>query len=187
MKKPRTVNYINNKDLLEEMKKFISARNAALAEGKETPQISRYIGEAIMMIANRLARKSNFSGYSFRDEMISDGIENCIMYLHNFNPEKSSNPFAYITLIIWRAYVRRIDKEGKHSYIRHKLMFNSSMLNGIGEFDKDDMDVINSVMEGSQNEKSHEIISKFEGKIQSKKDKKAQKAADELESEDDTD
>lgn len=175
MKKPRTVNYINNKDLLEEMKKFITARQEALKADKPAPQISKYIGEAIMLIANRLARKGNFSGYSFRDEMISDGIENCIMYLHNFNPAKSNNPFAYITLIIWRAYVRRIEKENKHSYIRHKLMVNNSIFNGTGDVDKSDRNAVTSMMESSQNDKSSDIIDKFEGKLADKKDKKANK------------
>jgi hypothetical protein len=181
MKKPRTVNYINNKDLLAEMVKFIDARNAALSAGEDLPQISRYIGQAIMLIADRLARKGNFSGYSFRDDMIGDGIENCIMYLHNFNPAKSNNPFAYITLIIWRAYVRRIEKEQKHSYIRHKLAASSSILNGIGDLDKSDLDAIAVAMDGISNDKSNEIIEKFEGKIEKKKEKKAKKDQEQLE------
>ena len=175
MKKPRTVNYINNKHLLEEMKLFIAARKEAVDAGRETPQISKYIGESIMSIANKLARKGNFSGYSFREEMISDGIENCIMYLHNFNTEKSNNPFAYITRIIWQAYVRRIEKEGKHSYIRHKMMAGSSIFNELGEMDTADRTAVNSIMEHAGNDKSSEIISKFENKLADKKRKKADK------------
>jgi hypothetical protein len=186
-KSRKSINYINNKDLHQEMIKFIDGRKAALAAGKQPPQISKYIGQAIMLIADRLARKGNFSGYSFKDEMISDGIENCIMYLHNFNPEKSNNPFAYITLIIWRAYIRRIEKEAKHSYIRHKLMFTNPVLNGTGEsMDKSDMDAISSAMESMSNEKSADIIEKFETKLQKKKDKKVA-AHDGIEEESDED
>lgn len=171
----KAVNYINNKDLLAELIKFREARQSALDADEQLPQISRYIGQAIQLIADRLSRKGNFSGYSFKEDMKSDGVENCIMYLHNFNPAKSSNPFAYLTQIIYQAYVRRIEKEAKHSYIRHKLMVNSSMLNGIGVFDKSDMEAINSVVESSQNEKSSDIIGKFEDKIAEKKNKKIRK------------
>ena len=77
-----------------------------------------------MLIANKLATKSNFSGYSFKEEMISDGIENCIMYMKNFNPEKSTNPFAYFTQIIKFAFIRRIEREKKQQYIKIKNMQN---------------------------------------------------------------
>jgi hypothetical protein len=56
--------------------------------------------------------------------MISDGIENCLLYIDNFDPEKYSNPFAYFTQIIYYAFLRRIQKEKKHMYIRYKSMQN---------------------------------------------------------------
>jgi DNA-directed RNA polymerase specialized sigma24 family protein len=176
--KRKSVNYINNADLLAAMEAWLNNRKELLAKGEPMPQIPRYIGEAIMLIANRLARKGNFSGYSFREEMVSDGIENCIMYLHNFNPAKSKNPFGYISLILHNAYIRRIEKESKHSYIKHKLMFNNSMYNGTGEFDQSDQEVISSVMESSQNDKSGDVISKFEDRLKDKKEKKARKDAE---------
>lgn len=169
----KSVNYINNKQLYAEMVKFIDARTEAKTAGEQMPQISNYIGQAIMLIASRLATKPNFSGYSFKDEMISDGIENCIMYLHNFNPAKSTNPFAYITLIIWRAYIRRIEKEAKHSYIRHKMMFASPATTGLNEMDASDAAAISSVMSSMSNDKSADIIEKFETKLANKKEKKA--------------
>jgi hypothetical protein len=54
--------------------------------------------------------------------MISDGIENCVNYLGNFNPEKSTNPFAYFTQIIYYAFLRRIQREKKQLYIKHKAL-----------------------------------------------------------------
>ena len=54
--------------------------------------------------------------------MIADGIENCLMYAHNFNPEKSTNPFSYFTQMIYYAFLRRIEKEKKQNYIKYKLM-----------------------------------------------------------------
>ena len=54
--------------------------------------------------------------------MISDGIENCLQYIHNFNPEKSNNPFAYFTQIIYYAFIRRIQKEKKQAHVKHQLI-----------------------------------------------------------------
>ena len=88
-------------------------REKRLAEekGDPKPQVSEYIGECFVKIANHLAYKSNFVNYTFREEMILDGIENCITYIDNFNPEKSKNPFAYFTQITYYAFLRRIQKE----------------------------------------------------------------------------
>ena len=113
-------NYVNNKDLLESLIQYKEACKEAEDSGDQTPRVPDYIGECIFMIANRLATKPNFSGYSYKDDMISDGIENCLQYIHNFDPEKSKNPFAYFTQIIWYAFLRRIQKEKKQLYIRFK-------------------------------------------------------------------
>lgn len=170
--KRQPVNYVNNKDILLHLEPWLEERKIAIAEGRETPRIPRFVGEAIMMIATNLARKPNFSGYSFREEMIGDGVENCIKYLHNFNPEKSRNPFSYITLIVYNAYIRRIEHEQKHSYIKHKMMFQSPVYNMIGDFDASDSDTLNAVMESIANDKSNDIISRFEDKLAEKKEKK---------------
>jgi hypothetical protein len=92
----------------------------AKSNGKEDPRIPNYIGECFLKIAEHLSRKPNFISYSFRDEMISDGIENCLMYFRNFDPTKSSNPFAYFTQIIYFAFLRRIMKEKKQLYVKYK-------------------------------------------------------------------
>ena len=85
----------------------------AEAEGKKKPQVPNYIGECFIKIAQHTSYRPNFIGYPFREEMVSDGIENCLMYFHNFDPEKSDNPFGYFTLVVWRAFLRRIAKEKK--------------------------------------------------------------------------
>ncbi len=89
---------------------------------KPVPPVSDYIGECFMKIANHLSYRPNFINYTYRDEMIADGIENCIQYSYNFNPEKSNNPFAYFTQIIYYAFVRRIQKEKTQSHIKNKMM-----------------------------------------------------------------
>ena len=59
--------------------------------------------------------------------MISDGIENCLQYCSNFNPEKSNNPFAYFTQIIYYAFIRRIQKEKKQQHVKHKIIENMNV------------------------------------------------------------
>ena len=75
-----------------------------------------------MKIANGLSYRPNFINYTYKQEMISDGIENCLQYIHNFNPEKSKNPFAYFTQIIYYAFIRRIQKEKKQTHVKHKMI-----------------------------------------------------------------
>ena len=116
--------YVNNKDFLAAMVE----RRELIAKAEETgnpkPQVSNYIGDCILKIATNLSYKPNFINYTYREEMISDGIENCLQYLDNFNPEKSKNPFAYFTQIIYYAFLRRIGKEKKQTYIKGKMILD---------------------------------------------------------------
>lgn len=95
--------------LLEHRQKVLEAKEA----GTELPQISNYLGECFVKIAEHLSYKANFIGYPFRDEMVGDAIENCLSVVNNFDPAKSKNPFAYFTQITFYAFVRRITKEKK--------------------------------------------------------------------------
>lgn len=119
-RKPR--HYINNRDLYEAMKVY-KAKVKENINGPK-PQISNYIGECIVSIANRLATKGCFCNYTYRDEMISDGIENCIQYIDNFDSDKYNNPFAYFTQTIKFAFIRRIQKEKKQQYVKMKNIQN---------------------------------------------------------------
>ena len=100
--------YVNNKDFLAAMITYREDVNKAKEKNKDRPIVPTYVGECIMKIATHLARKPNFVNYTFKEEMISDGIENCLQYIDNFNPDKSNNPFAYFTQIIYYAFLRRI-------------------------------------------------------------------------------
>jgi hypothetical protein len=112
--------YVNNADFLQSLIDYHAKCEVAKKENKPEPQIPNYIGECFLKIADHLSRKPNFISYSFRDEMISDGIENCLMYFRNFDPNKSKNPFAYFTQIIYYAFLRRIMKEKKQLYVKYK-------------------------------------------------------------------
>lgn len=126
-------NYVNNRDLLEALIEYQKKCKEAEDSGDEAPRVPDYIGKCIYQIATRLATKPNFSGYTYKDDMISDGIENCLKYMHNFDPEKSQNPFAYFTRIIWNAFLQRIKKEKKQMYIRFKS--SQSMIATGGTYD----------------------------------------------------
>ena len=121
-KKKVTQHYVDNKLFLVEMTKFRNKVIKANDAGRKRPMVTNYIGECFLKIANHLAYRPNFINYTFRDDMISDGIENCLQYLKNFNPDKSNNPFAYFTQIIYYAFIRRIQKEKKQSNIKYKMI-----------------------------------------------------------------
>ena len=107
-------------------------------QGKKDPPIPNYIGECFFKIADHLSRKPNFISYSFRDEMIGDGIENCLQYFRNFNPDKSNNPFAYFTQIIYYAFLRRIQKEKKQLYVKYKATEQFGILDEFEMFEDAD-------------------------------------------------
>ena len=110
--------YVDNKKFLQAM---IDWRETWPDE-ENNPPVTNYIGECFLKIATHLSYRPNFINYTYRDEMISDGIENCLQYVKNFNPEKSKNPFAYFTQIIYYAFLRRIQKEKKQSHVRNEMI-----------------------------------------------------------------
>ena len=119
---PNSSHYINNKEFLQAMTEFRKIRIEAEDSGDDRPQVPNYIGECFVKIANHLAYKANFVNYTFRDEMILDGIENCLTYMDNFDPEKSNNPFAYFTQITYYAFIRRIQKEKRQMETKFKYI-----------------------------------------------------------------
>lgn len=117
-------NYIDNKKFLDEVGNYKALLREAEEKGSPKPKVPRYIGQCFIDIATHLAYKPNFNGYTYKDEMISDGIENCLKVVDNFDPEKSENPFAYFTQITYYAFIRRIQMEKRQSYIKGKMIMN---------------------------------------------------------------
>jgi hypothetical protein len=150
--------YVNNKTLYEEMVKYKEKTEKFKAEGKQLPQVPRYVGECFLLICNKLSTKPNFMGYSYKDEMVADAIENCVAAAHSFDPSKSSNPFAYFTQIAWNAFIRRIAKEKKQAYIKHKNFEHTNLLDDLLE---------ENYIAGTKthNEYSDDIIRNFEDKL----------------------
>jgi hypothetical protein len=133
-----TKHYVNNADFLQALIEYRDKCSTAKKDGKEDPQIPNYIGECFYKIADHLSRKPNFISYSFRDEMVADGIENCLMYFRNFDPDKSKNPFAYFTQIIYYAFLRRIMKEKKQLYVKYKATEQFGILDEYEMFEDSD-------------------------------------------------
>ena len=127
MARKKGAHYVDNAKFLQAMKDWKEQCKDAEEAGDETPRISDYIGECFLKIANGLSYRPNFINYTYKQEMISDGIENCLQYIHNFNPEKSKNPFAYFTQIIYYAFIRRIQKEKKQTHTKHKIIEKNMM------------------------------------------------------------
>lgn len=134
--------YVNNKALLECIEKYQKQKNEAIQNNTALPKIPEYFGEAIIQIATRFSRRPNFIGYSFRDEMISDAIEHALVAVDKFDANKSSNPFSYITTMVYYSFIRRIAKEKRQSYIRSKLIQDMP----IDSFDIQDHDDDNDFM-----------------------------------------
>ena len=129
--KKKSEHYVNNKEFLQAMIEYKDRCDKADKRKRKRPPVTNYIGECFLKIANHLSYRPNFINYTFRDDMISDGIENCLQYLNNFNPKKSNNPFAYFTQIIYYAFIRRIQKEKKQANIKYKMIEEA----GIDEYD----------------------------------------------------
>lgn len=132
------IHYVNNKEFLAALIKRQEEIKEMEASGDDPPRITNYLGECILKIANHLSYRPNFINYTYREEMISDGIENCLQYIDKFNPEKSNNPFAYFTQIIYYAFVRRIQKEKKQQAIKEKLLKESNIESRIALQQHDD-------------------------------------------------
>ena len=170
--------YVDNHRFLEEMTEYQNERKEAKEKGEELPPCPEYIGECFLKIANRLSYRPNFINYAFREDMISDGIENCVQYMNNFNPEKSKNPFAYFTQIIYYAFVRRIQKEKKQLYIKYKTMDKQASLGDNVEISADDtQNYVYETMTHDQKVNMYDFISNFEDAKKKKKVVKTKKTS----------
>ena len=138
VKKTNKAHYVDNKRFLQAMIEHRDKCRIAEEKGKKKPDVSNYIGECFLKIANHLSYRPNFINYTFRDDMISDGIENCLQYMDNFNPDKSTNPFAYFTQIIYYAFIRRIQKEKKQMEVKKKMIQNAGVENMMDQLEGDD-------------------------------------------------
>lgn len=172
--------YVDNKKLLTVMIEYKRLLNESKENDTEPPQIPNYVGICLMDIAQRLSNKPNFRNYPFRDEMMADGVETCIKYIYNFDPDKSNNPFAYFTSIIYYAFLNRIKKEKKELYTKQKslqnlyfqgLLADQDILNGSEHSINVDLDnpYMNELVESIDTKKDEKKKAKSDKKVKVEK------------------
>lgn len=177
--KKKKNHYVDNQRFLAEIIEYKKKVVEAKEQGIEKPRVSEYMGKCIYLIAENLSHKPRFMNYSFRDELVSDAIENCFLYFDNFNPAISQNPFAYFTQIIYYAFHRRISKEEKNRYIMYKK-FQESILDTTQQFEGFIIDshsllldsADNHVMNTQMYDNINDFIDRFEGREAEKKEKR---------------
>lgn len=182
--------YVDNKEFLKAFIDYNSAYKLAKEKGEPAPRIPDYIGRCFIKIAEKFSNHKSFIGYPYKDEMIADAIENCIMYAYDFDPSRGTNPFAYFTTVVWHAFIRRINKENKNKYIIYKshqmksFLFENDSLMGAGHSGADSSmsGIAHQKKEIMDNSSSRELydnitvfIEDYERKIKEKKTKKKPK------------
>lgn len=123
-KATKNPHYVNNKEFHEALVQHKKKVQLAKERNSTPPMISNYLGDCFLKIATHLSYRPNFVNYMFREDMISDGVENCVNYINNFDTERT-NPFAYFTQIVYYAFLRRIHKEKKQMEIKEKIIERS--------------------------------------------------------------
>lgn len=165
----KPAHYVDNKKFLQALIEYRQQVLEAQEKGLPKPIVSRYLGECFIKIATHLSYKANFINYTFKDDMISDGIENCLTAVEKFDPTRSSNPFAYYTQIIYFAFVRRIQKEKKQQATKYKLLENID-IDQIVSQSEDNEELVNHLMEMVR--KQVDTIDPERREIKTKKKKK---------------
>lgn len=169
--------YVNNTEFYEACKKYLNHCVLAKTEGHPKPRMPEYIGSCILKIATKLSYSRNFIGYPYREEMVGDALENCLLYFHNFDPVKYTNPFSYFTQISYYAFIRRIEREKKLMYTKYKSMQN---MQHEGLFDSQDTDSasdfdVNIDEKLMNNDYMKDFINNFEIKAEARRVKRAKK------------
>lgn len=177
MSSEKSTHYVDNAQFYKAIKEHKRKFNKAKREKTDPPLVSNYIGDCLLKIAKHLSYSPNFINYTFKEEMISDALENCLLYFNNFNPRKSKNPFAYFTQITYYAFVRRINREQMVQYTKYKYMSNktdmdkikSELYSDMGDIDSDTRtNILNNV---SFYDNINEFILNFETKKEKKRKK----------------
>lgn len=170
----RKRNYVNNPDFYAALKEYQESCREAESRGEERPDVPRYIGECIWHIANRYSTKPNFYYYSYRDEMIADGLDSASRAILKFDPAKSDNPFAYFTQIIKNAFIQRIKTEQKEVYIKYKVTENSIINGATFEGSSGDSEDLSS-HESLTGDYIADFVNKYENRIREQTEKRKKK------------
>ena len=131
-RKKQNAHYVNNADFSQAVVDYVTEANKARNDKVEVPKVPDYVAQCFLRIAEGLSHKSNFSRYTYREEMVMDAVENCLKAINNYNLEAATrtgkpNAFAYFTQISWFAFLRRIAKEKKQQDIKMKYLSSSGL------------------------------------------------------------
>lgn len=165
-KKKNPAHYVDNEEFYNALCDWKDKVVEAEECGEPRPPIPDFIGGCFIKMAEGLSRRACFINYDFREEMVGDAIENCILYAHNFKKE-GKNPFAYFTQMMYYAFLRRIQKEKKQMYVKYKLIEQSDEFNNFPRWDSTDPHEKLSL--NSQFRLSENDIDKLSGKKDDKK------------------
>ena len=180
-KSVRETHYVDNKEFLKAFIEFHAERKKAKEEGQPEPRVPNYIGSCFMKIAEKYSHHPSFINYPYREEMVSDATENCVMYAHDFDPNRGSNPFAYFSQVAWNAFIRRINKENKNKYITYKSHQMQSLYSGLsdGEFSSTGEDGSSSTHKPQElYENISSYIDDYERRVKEKRAEKKRRLAE---------
>lgn len=110
-KKPKKVNYLNNKDLL-----------ADVISCKEKGVMSDKLARKLQILTERYAKKGNYANYTYNDDMQAYAMMMLVKTWSSFDPAKSSNPFAFFTQCIKHSFIQYLNQEKKQRNIRDELL-----------------------------------------------------------------
>lgn len=145
-KRSEDADYVDNAIFSQEVENYARHVQSQIAAGLDYEAPSNYIGECFLKIANGLSKAPNFSGYSYREDMVMDAVEN---FLHsgikNYKidtPTRTGKPnaFSYFTKIAYYAFLRRIGKEKDQTKIKAAIIENGNL----GDFAEFGDDLISS-------------------------------------------
>tara|TARA_B100000809_G_scaffold187705_1_gene186013 strand:- start:905 stop:1486 length:582 start_codon:yes stop_codon:yes gene_type:complete len=159
--KPRDKpHYVNNREFSYAVVDYVKLANDAKVNDEKNPVVPDYIAICFMKICEGLSHKPNFVRYTYRDEMVMDGVENCLKAIYNYNIDTATrtgkpNAFSYFTQIAYFAFIRRIVKEKKQTDIKFKFMEQANIEDFVSSID------VNSPIDQSFLDTLREKISKI--------------------------
>lgn len=115
-KKPRKVNYLNNKDLMLQV-----------ALSKEQEQMTDRLAHMLQTLAARYGRKGNFANYTYNDDMQAYAMMMLVRTWNRFDPAKSNNPFAFFTQCIKNSFIQFLNQERRQRDIRDVMLVDNGL------------------------------------------------------------
>lgn len=91
--------YVNNKEF-----------TAAVIECLKDDDLNDYVVDCFIKIANRAVLRLYFKDPLDKEDCIAAALCDMVKYWRNFNPEKSTNAFAYFTQIATHGYGKEFKK-----------------------------------------------------------------------------